>query len=172
MLTKKCWQKNVDKKCWQKNVDKKMLSKNVVKKLLSKNFGEKMLTKKMLTKMLTPKKFLLIRSMQVKDNHFYRKLSVMLIYNKFDDVIRYDVISYDVIIDIFTWFWWKKMMKWFAYRWELKMKVKRRIFELVESFPVCGPLPVHFRFPVSSFCTFGTTSGSLVIDLCRYYLNN
>ena len=32
--------------------------------------------------MLTPKKFLLIRSMQVRDNHFYQKLSVMLIYNK------------------------------------------------------------------------------------------
>ena len=54
-----------------------------------------MLTMKMLTKKLTPKKFLLIRSMQVKDNHFYRKLSVMLIYNKSDDVIRYDVINYD-----------------------------------------------------------------------------
>ena len=48
--------------------------------------------------MLTPKKFLLIRSMQVKDNHFYRKLSVMLIYNKSDDVIRYDVIIYHVIL--------------------------------------------------------------------------
>ena len=35
--------------------------------------------------------------MQVKDNHFYRKLSVMLIYNKSDDVIRYDVIIYNFL---------------------------------------------------------------------------
>ena len=91
--------------------------------------------------------------MQVKDNHFYQKLSVMLIYNK---LMTSSVMTsfYDHVILI------KKMIR-FAYRWELKMMVKNfeiwnfsSLFRFVDHFRSTSGflflLSVHFRFASGS----------------------